>query len=516
MVTTHELNTVLQGAVNAAFDSGSTDPVAFMGSYLLERLDQPPKFQKLMTHRVWTPSCEPNIEVQAFCTVNGISKVMGHATVPDLNPFYPVPEPAADEEAAPDGEETAPQTSHLPSLEELETAVAAVSDKLAAASLDPRALAELDALVADYELNFPMAITVSAALAEAGAAVASMQEFTNVQPFTHVGRLSSVPEGPAAALPGLMVPTLVGPNIKACLICRQGGSNWQSSVAKLLQVSAALKPLAEEKGCTFNATNGTFSAPEPPPPDPKSKEAAVPTDPLVECLALLEAAVTAAGLQSGSEATQISLSLSVNASSKAELIQPETPEATEEDPEPTPPPAYWSYTVCGPGEAGEGMQSEALVEYYKQLCIEHPGLVLLEDPMAKEDVNGWAQLVEFVAESEEGTTAAQLVLAGDALYHDNVEAVEAAGLQASQEGITWASGVVMHPDKLTVSRAASLAQTVHKWKGHVIWDVLAGDSSAVSADIAVGLGAEFVRIGLPTVTNVRKHNRMCDIERILN
>ena len=32
-----------------------------------------------------------------------------------------------------------------------------------------------------------------------------MQEFTNVQPFTHVGRLSSVPEGPAAALPGLMV-----------------------------------------------------------------------------------------------------------------------------------------------------------------------------------------------------------------------------------------------------------------------------------------------------------------------
>ena len=30
MVTTHELNTVLQGAVNAAFDSGSTDPVAFM------------------------------------------------------------------------------------------------------------------------------------------------------------------------------------------------------------------------------------------------------------------------------------------------------------------------------------------------------------------------------------------------------------------------------------------------------------------------------------------------------
>ena len=39
---------------------------------------------------------------------------------------------------------------------------------------------------------------------------------------------------------------------------------------------------------------------------------------------------------------------------------------------------------------GVAQQSEALVEYYKQLCIEHPGLVLLEDPMAKEDVNGYS------------------------------------------------------------------------------------------------------------------------------
>ena len=54
--------------------------------------------------------------------------------------------------------------------------MAAVSDKLAAASLDPRALAELDALVADSQLYFPMAITVSAALAEAGAAVASVRQ----------------------------------------------------------------------------------------------------------------------------------------------------------------------------------------------------------------------------------------------------------------------------------------------------------------------------------------------------
>ena len=38
---------------------------------------------------------------------------------------------------------------------------------------------------------------------------------------------------------------------------------------------------------------------------------------------------------------------------------------------------------------GVAQQSEALVEYYNQLCIEHPGLVLLEDPMAKEDANGY-------------------------------------------------------------------------------------------------------------------------------
>jgi len=514
MVSSHELNTVLQGAVNAAFDSGTADPVAFMGSYLLERLDTPPQFQKLATHRVWTPSGKPNLEVQVFCTVNGVSKALGFATLPDLNQFYLASEKVEGEEA-PEGDEAAPAGSDLPPLEELEASVAAVSAQLAAAALDPRALSELDAvLAADSNLAVPVSLTVSAALAHAGAAVAAMQEFTNVHPYMHVGRMSSVPDSAPSAIPGLVVPTLIGSDIKACLICRQGGSDWQSSVAKIAKVHEALKPLAEEKGCTFDAASGTFSAPEPPPPDPKSKEPVAATDPLIEALGLLEAAVEAAGMTCGMEPSKISLSLSVCASTKAFLKTPEAPEATEEEPEPVAPPPYWVYTVCGPCEGDDGgMEASALIEYYNQLCSDHPGLVILEDPLAKEDKNGWASLVEFVSESE--TLNGKLVLAGDVLYNDDVEVVEAAGLQASQEGIDWASGVVMHPAKLTVARAASLAQTVHKWKGHVIWDQLAGDSSAVSADIAVGLGAEYLEIGLPTADNIPKHNRMCEIERML-
>lgn len=47
MVVTHELNAVLQMAVNAAFNAGSTDPVAFMGQFLIERKDRVPIVEKV-------------------------------------------------------------------------------------------------------------------------------------------------------------------------------------------------------------------------------------------------------------------------------------------------------------------------------------------------------------------------------------------------------------------------------------------------------------------------------------
>jgi len=47
MVATHQLNAVLQTAVNSAFNAGSTDPVAFMGQFLIERKDRVPIIEKV-------------------------------------------------------------------------------------------------------------------------------------------------------------------------------------------------------------------------------------------------------------------------------------------------------------------------------------------------------------------------------------------------------------------------------------------------------------------------------------
>ena len=47
MVTEYGLNDVLQMAVNAAFNAGSTDPVAFMGQFLIERKDRVPTVEKV-------------------------------------------------------------------------------------------------------------------------------------------------------------------------------------------------------------------------------------------------------------------------------------------------------------------------------------------------------------------------------------------------------------------------------------------------------------------------------------
>ena len=50
MVVQYDLNAVLQQAVNAAFVAGSTDPVAFMGQFLVERKDRVPSIEKARKH----------------------------------------------------------------------------------------------------------------------------------------------------------------------------------------------------------------------------------------------------------------------------------------------------------------------------------------------------------------------------------------------------------------------------------------------------------------------------------
>ena len=75
MVVDHCLNEVLQSAVNAAFDAGSTDPLAFMGQYLVERQDMCPLVERVFARAVLGDDGSSTVEVDVECKVNGVVKV---------------------------------------------------------------------------------------------------------------------------------------------------------------------------------------------------------------------------------------------------------------------------------------------------------------------------------------------------------------------------------------------------------------------------------------------------------
>ena len=75
MVEKANLNEVLQSAVNAAFDANSTDLVAFIGQYLVERMDSVPCIDRIVPRSVMAMDGTNGLEIEVFCKVNGVVKV---------------------------------------------------------------------------------------------------------------------------------------------------------------------------------------------------------------------------------------------------------------------------------------------------------------------------------------------------------------------------------------------------------------------------------------------------------
>lgn len=89
-------------------------------------------------------------------------------------------------------------------------------------------------------------------------------------------------------------------------------------------------------------------------------------------------------------------------------------------------------------------------------------------------------------------------------------------LITGSQDVPWASAVVAHPLKLlTTTASAELSHIVRKWKGTLILNQLMDDGAPCSADIAVGIRAQYVRMGLPTPLTAPKYNRYKRIEQLL-
>lgn len=391
MVSTHALNEVLQSAVNAAFDAGSTNPVAFMGQFLVERMDRVPTIEKVVTRQIKALSgSQASLEVDVFCRVNGVVKLFARVALPSLSSFPgpmspPPPPPAVEGEESPE-DATAPEAPAAKTAAELQVALETAFSGIANESVDVRAIKVVDerlatalgSCVTEVEHFKGASMAASLAIMDAGAALQSFLGPAAVQPFEHIAMtLCNHPVDAQYALPSLLLPLfaggVLGPLGHVSVIpARKNG--WAEAYSTAMKIHTALKEVlsGKEMDSSLNE-NGAYIPPAPPPPDPKAKAPAATSSAIDECLGLVREAMDTAGFSP--EDAQ----LAVNAAGPSHCeISEETPEGAEEGT-----PAVTVYTY----KFGDETRTEETIEMFVGLI--EKGVHMLIDPLHLDDKNGY-------------------------------------------------------------------------------------------------------------------------------
>lgn len=155
-------------------------------------------------------------------------------------------------------------------------------------------------------------------------------------------------------------------------------------------------------------------------------------------------------------------------------------------------------------EKGKFLTSDLLVNWYQDLLARHPALKSIEDPFDEHDYAAWARLT-----SECGD---KILIVGDDLFTTNPKLIKK-GLQEN-----WANSLLLKVNQIgTLSEAAQSAQMMMDKNRVVIVSHRSGETNhAFIVDLAVGIGARFLKIGSPCRgERVAKFNRLIEIEERL-
>uniref|UniRef100_H2YM27 phosphopyruvate hydratase n=1 Tax=Ciona savignyi TaxID=51511 RepID=H2YM27_CIOSA len=149
--------------------------------------------------------------------------------------------------------------------------------------------------------------------------------------------------------------------------------------------------------------------------------------------------------------------------------------------------------------------ADEMVDLYKDLVSRYPSLIMLVDPVRKEDREQWSKLCEVVSEK-------CFVIGSDAVY-GSLHSVNDSILSVRRS-----SGLVIGTgSRITCSDLARVVGDVRSRDCVTMLVSPAGDvCDDIFADMAVGLGTTFVRFGAPSRgENTSKINRLVEIERML-
>ncbi len=140
------------------------------------------------------------------------------------------------------------------------------------------------------------------------------------------------------------------------------------------------------------------------------------------------------------------------------------------------------------------------IRYYQKIVSEYP-IVLLEDPLSEDDWEGWAKINQ--------TLGGQIKIIGDDIFTTNPTRLERGIREKS------ANGLIIKPDQIGTLTEAMRAVKMAKQAGFsVVVSHRSGETeSTFIADLAVGVGADFIKTGAPCRgERVAKYNQLLRIE----
>ena len=155
-------------------------------------------------------------------------------------------------------------------------------------------------------------------------------------------------------------------------------------------------------------------------------------------------------------------------------------------------------------ETNRFLTGDELIAYYGELMDAHPALKSIEDGFHESDYESWKKFTALYSD--------KIMIVGDDLFTSNKKMIQE-GLDAG-----WANTLLLKVNQIgTITEAIEGAMLMFK-KGHnVIVSHRSGETNhAYIIDIAIGIGAKYVKIGSPCRgERVAKFNRLLEIETYL-
>ncbi len=151
------------------------------------------------------------------------------------------------------------------------------------------------------------------------------------------------------------------------------------------------------------------------------------------------------------------------------------------------------------------MSRDELIEHWQRLCEKYPSIISIEDALDQRDISGWRSLTQKLGD--------KIMLVGDDLFVTNSKRLSA----GISEGV--ANAILIKPNQVgTLSETLETVHTAQNAGYSYILSHRSGDTEDTTiADIAVALGAGFIKTGAPCRSErVAKYNRLLRIESSLN